>query len=233
MEPQGTDREIRRPRSLPGSRAVLGGALMAVAAVGVFVAYTDATDAPQAPYVVAASPIRMGEVIEEQQLRIVHGAVPSELDGPTYADPAEVAGRVALGPVGTGELLQAALLTDDAGTGHEVALVLPRPHVAVGRLKEGELVDVFVTSDERTQSVVRGVSVVQIDAGDSGSLTSERALTLVVSVPDEQAVTGLVHALRTGEVTVVRSTFRSGGSDVPLSHPAELEPDEGAAEATP
>ncbi|MGK2947088.1 MAG: SAF domain-containing protein [Acidimicrobiales bacterium] len=205
---------------------------MALAAVGVFVAYTDATDTPKSPYLVAATPIRMGEVIDERHLRIAHGAVPEEMSSPTFADPAEVTGRVALGPIGAGELLQAGLLSDDAGTGHEVALVLPRPQVAVGRLKEGELVDVFSTADERTQSVVRAVPVVQIDAGESGSLTSERALTLVVSVPDADSVAALVHALRTGDITVVRSTFTSGDDD-PLSHPADLDPDHGAEEASP
>lgn len=232
MELQGTDREIRRPRSLPGSRAVLGGALMAVAAVGVFVAYTGATDAPSTPYVVAAAPIRMGEVIEARHLRTAHGSVPEELGAQVYADPAEVAGRVALGPIGAGELLQAGVLTDDASIGHEVALVLPRPQVAVGRLKEGEHVDIFVTADERTASVVRGVPVVQIDAGESGSLTSERTLTLVVSVPDEDAVAALVHALRTGDLTVVRSTFSAGGSDAPLSYPVITAPEHDGEEGS-
>ena len=40
--------------------------------------------------------------------------------------------------------------------------------------------DAFVTYDDRTSSVVRGAQVVQIDAEDSASLTSDREISLVV-----------------------------------------------------
>jgi hypothetical protein len=99
---------------------------------------------------------------------------------------------------------------------HEVAITLPGRQIAVGRLKPGERVDVFVTYDERTTSVVRGAQVVQIEAEDSASLTSDREITLVVAVPSDQTVAALVHALRTGDVTVVRSTFADASSADPL-----------------
>ena len=92
----------------------------------------------------------------------------------------------------------------------------PGRQIAVGRLKEGERVDVFVTYDERTASVVRGAQVVQIGAEDDGSLTSDREISLVVAVPSGDAVAALVHALRTGDVTVVRSTFAEASVDDPL-----------------
>ena len=56
----------------------------------------------------------------------------------------------------------------------------------------------------------------QIGADDDGSLTSERELTIVVAVPSGDAVAALVHALRTGEVTVVRSTFAAPDDGAPL-----------------
>ena len=55
----------------------------------------------------------------------------------------------------------------------------------------------------------------QIDADDGGSLTSSREVTLVVAVPSGDAVAALVHALRTGDVTVVRSTFADASADGP------------------
>ena len=100
---------------------------------------------------------------------------------------------------------------------HEVALRLPRGQVAVGRLKEGERVDVFATYDHRTSSVVRGAEVVQIEADDTDSLTSSREITLVVAVPSGDAVAAVVHALRTGDVTVVRSTFTDATTEEPLT----------------
>jgi hypothetical protein len=116
---------------------------------------------------------------------------------------------VALGPIGEGELLQASSITDAPGEFglHEVAITLPGSQIAVGRLKAGERVDVFATADDSTATVARGAQVVEISAEDDASLTSNRDITVVVAVADGDEVAALVHALRTGDVTVVRSTF--------------------------
>jgi hypothetical protein len=224
---------IERRRTLPGSRAVVGALLMAVAAVGVFVAYTDATQPPGDHVVVAARDLRVGDRIELDDLRSVAVELPGDVASSTFADPAVLVGRVVLGPVAADELVQSSSVTDDLGAdaGHEVALTLPRGQIAVGRLKQGERVDVFVTAEERTTSVVRGTQVVQISEHGGGSLTSARELTLVVAVPDGDAVAALVHALRTGDVTVVRSTFTDARSAEPLVFTADTgggtaEPDE-------
>ncbi|MFL6204711.1 MAG: SAF domain-containing protein [Acidimicrobiales bacterium] len=205
--------EITRRRALPGGRAVLGGVLMAVAAVGVFLAYEQAGREPTDSIVVAARPIRLGEVIEASDLRTVHGQLPG--GAPGFARVELLVGHVALGPISEGEIVQPGAVTDEGAAEpvHEVAITLPGRQIAVGRLKPGERVDVFVTYDDRTRSVVRGAQVVQIDAEDSASLTSDREISLVVAVPSDQTVAALVHALRTGDVTVVRSTFAEASTD--------------------
>ena len=208
--------EISRHRSLPGGRAILGGVLMAVAVVGVFAAATQAGHAPDDPIVVTTRAVRVGEVLEASDLRRVEGHLPS--DAAAFADVGTLVGRVALGPIGEGEIVQSASVTAEAATPgiHEVAVALPRRQIAVGRLKAGERVDVFVTYDDRTTSVVRGAEVVQIEAEDTGSLTSDREISLVIAVPSGDAVAAVVHALRTGDVTVVRSTFAVASVDDPL-----------------
>ncbi len=189
---------------------------MAVAGVGVFAAYTDATETPTTTFVVAIEPLRAGERIEAAHVRQERGTLPAALRDQSFAEVAEVIGRAALRPMGSGDLLQPSMITDDIGAGHEVAVMLPRSQLAVGGLKQGDRVDIFVTRDDRTESVVRGVPVVQLDAGGDGSLTSERELTLVVEVSDGASVAALVHAIRTGDVTVVRSTFSEVATEVTL-----------------
>lgn len=210
--------EIERHRGLPGGRAVLGGVLMAVATVGVFVAYERASQRPTDPVAVAAHAIRVGEVLEADDLRIIEVDLPADAASGAFASVDDLAGRVALGPIGDGEIVQAGSVTDQATAGeiHEVAITLPRSQIAVGRLKQAERVDVFVTYDERTTSVVRGAEVVEIGADDEGALTRDREVALVVAVPSGDAVAAVVHALRTGDVTVVRSTFAEATSDEPL-----------------
>jgi Flp pilus assembly protein CpaB len=211
-------RVIQRRAGLPEGRAVLGALLMAIAAVGVFLASTDASEGPSDELVVASTAIRPGEQIAADDLRLLEAELPGSARGATFATIDEVVGRVALGPIDAGEIVQAGSLTSERATtpAHEVALTLPRGQVAVGRLKEGERVDVFVTYEERTTSVVRGAEVVQIATASDGSLTSDREIGIVVAVPSGEAVAALVHALRTGDVTVVRSTFASPDEGAPL-----------------
>ena len=213
------EQQIDRRRSLPGGRAVVGGLLMAVAALGVFVAYSRASARPTAPVVVASTRLLAGETITAEDVHLVEADLPTEVATGTFGAAEDVIGRIALGPIAEGEILQAGLVTDDVSGGarHEVALTLPRAQVAVGRLKQGEQVDLFVTAGNTTELVVRSAEVVQLGSAGDGSITSDREVELVVAVPSGDAVTALVHALRTGDVTVVRSTF---GADDPTAREA-------------
>jgi hypothetical protein len=182
---------------------------MALAAVGVFTAVAGAGSGPGDHVVVAARPIRVGEQIELRHLRVEQAELPDGLRDHTVDDPDVLVGRVAIAPIGEGELIQASAVTVSASASptHEVALTLPRAQVAVGRLRQGERVDVYGTDEDRTWSVAAGAEVVQIDLGDDGSLTSGRELTVVVALPTADAVAAVVDALRRADVTVVRSTF--------------------------
>jgi Flp pilus assembly protein CpaB len=219
FEAPGVPVEIQRHRGLPGGRAVVGGVLMALAAVGVYLAYDQASANPTDPVVVAARDLRVGEVLEADDLRTIDADLPEPAVAGTFASVEALAGRVVLGPVAEDEIVQAAAVTDGPATSdlHEVAISLPRGQIAVGRLKQGERVDVFATYDHRTTSVVRGAEVVQIGVDEGGSLTTSREVTVVVAVPSGDAVAAVVHALRTGEVTVVRSTFTDASTEEPLT----------------
>lgn len=214
----GETRVIERRHGLPGGRAVLGGLLISVAAVGVFVAYSGASQDPAGHLVVAAHDIRIGDEIEPGDLRLVSADLPRGTAAASFDSIAMLIGRVTLAPIGEGEIVQASAVTSHRATSavHEVAVTLPRKQLAVGRLKQGERVDVFVTYDERTTSVVRGAQVVDIAGTDDRSLTSDREISIIIAVPSGDLVAALVHALRTGDVTVVRSTFADVGAEEPL-----------------
>lgn len=198
---------------------MLGGLLMAVAAVGVFVAYTGSEGGAADTVVVAAHDLRPGQQIEADDLRLVAVDLPADTLAAAFSELEAIIGRVVLGPVAEGELVQRGAITSDNGSAaNEIALTLPRAQIAVGRLKQGERVDVYVTYDDRTTSVVRGVEVVQIDADGEGSVTADRDVEVVVAVDSSEAVAALVHALRTGAVTVVRSTFASERADEALAY---------------
>jgi Flp pilus assembly protein CpaB len=158
--------------------------------------------------VVAATDLRAGQVIDREDVSVARGSLPAGAAG--FASVDDVVGRAALGPMSSGELVQTGSVTPDRKAGvprREIALSLPREQLAVGRLRAGDRVDVFVTYEERTVAVVQGAEVLQLVASEEGSLTSSREVELVVAVESGDLLTALVHALRTGEITVVRSTF--------------------------
>lgn len=216
--PTPTSRTVGAKRTLPGSRATIGGLLMALAAGGVLLAYTGSSSGPDDALIVVTEDVAAGQVIDHDALAVEKGDLPEGIDA-TFDTPEEVAGRVALVPLAKGDIVQASAVgsTPRPSVAHEMALTLPRENVAVGRLKRGERVDVYVTTEDRTSSVVRGAEVLQLTEGDDDSLTSDRDVSLVVGVATAEEVAALVHSLRTGDVTVVRSTG-PGTSDQPVSH---------------
>jgi hypothetical protein len=202
---------------------VIGGLLMALAAIGVYLAYDRASARPTEPVVVAARDLRVGQVLDVDDLRTIDADLPDPVAGRAFGSREVLAGRVVLGPIAHGEIVQVSAVTNDSAAPevHEVAISLPRSQIAVGRLKQGEKVDVFATYDDRTVSVVRGAQVVQIGADEGETLTSAREVTLVVAVPTGDAIVAVVHALRTGDVTVVRSTFVDPIAEDPLEFTAD------------
>ncbi|TML58120.1 MAG: hypothetical protein E6G17_12765, partial [Actinobacteria bacterium] len=75
----GAGRAVRRRRSLPSGRALVGGLLVAIAAVGVFGAWLSATAAPTSSYVVARHDIAPGHRVTRADLALVRLHLPPSL----------------------------------------------------------------------------------------------------------------------------------------------------------
>jgi hypothetical protein len=225
---------VDRSRSLPGGRAVVGALLVALAAIGVFTAYTEAARGPTASFVVAATDLPPGHVLEPSDLSTVTGDLPSEQARQAFAEPAPLVGRVLLGPVARSEILQTASVTEAVPeqAGHEIALLLPRGHVAASHLRPGDRVDLLATTSESTVPVVHDALLVGAGSTGGGAIGEEREVSVVVSVPELDDVVLVVHALRTADLTVVRSTHATASgpavrSGRPSGGPGLAAPDTG------
>lgn len=207
----GPRRRIERRVPLPGGRAVVGGLLVTLAAVGVFTAWTAAGDDATRPVVVAAADLRPGDVIEPGDVEVRVLDLPAGLAG-VYADPAPLVGGVALGPMAEGELVQRSAVSEAGGSGArpaaEMSFAIDVDRAVDGGLQVGERVDVLATfgtgADATTEVVVRG-AVVLGGTRDEGGIGARR-LTLTLALDDEGDVVDLTHAVRAGEVTIVRTT---------------------------
>jgi len=210
--PQEVAQTVRPRRGLPGSRAVVGGLLVAVAAVGIFAAYAGASRGPSARYVVAARTLAPGHRMSSADLRTVTMDLPRNVAARAFRDPAAVIRGVTLGPLEQGELVQSAnILPARSGRARsQFSFGLDADRAVDGSLRPGDRVDVLVTygsgSGSSTQIVLRSAELLAVSAGTNNGLGSSRRQVLTVSLPSREAALPLTNAARAGEVTVVRST---------------------------
>lgn len=200
----GTSRRVRRRRSLPGGRAVAGAFLITAAAVGVFAAYLNATAAPTTEWVVATGDVPRGTVLEAGMLDTVAIDVPAPQQGAMVqaADRDSVVGRVTLGPVREGDLLQwtTVLAVEPPAGSSTFTFALPSSRVAHrGDLAAGDTVDIVATYSETTTYVARDVELLLNPVG------SEAGTSLTVAVEAPDTVLAIANALDSAQVHVLRS----------------------------
>ena len=212
--PGGVARRIvDRRMGLPGARAIVGGLLVAVAGVCTFAAWQQASGGDGGPYAVAARPILPGQSLTADDIRFEPIDLPAGLSAVAFTDASGIEGRVALGPIGDGELVQLGQVSDpgQSSPAAELSFSVARDRAVDGRLRSGDLVDVFVTDDGGTAAVAEGVQIVDAAAHDGGSFGTSGELTITVTIADPALREPLIQAVRQGELTLVRSTHMSSG----------------------
>jgi Flp pilus assembly protein CpaB len=204
---------IRRRTPLPNGRAVAGGFLVAVAALGVAAAHLEAGATADHAYVVAAAPITPGAVLDADDLDLAVVDLPPAVATHAFRDLTEVEGAVALGPLAPGELIQATgLLPGDEGRPpqQEVSVSVERDQAVGGSLVSGDVVDLLATYGTGdaafTQTVARGVTVRSAATdGDGGGFAGSGLVTVTLAL-DGADLLAVAHAAHADALTIVRST---------------------------
>lgn len=204
-------RRVAERALLPSGRAVVGGLLLALSGLGTFTAWQQASGTPDTSYVVTRRAIAPGQRIAADDVRLVALDLSTTLAGSAYRSPDGVVGHVTLGPLGEGELLQAGQISPDSSTGPQVEMsfAVPTDRALDGSLLPGDRVDVFTTYDGQTQEVAAGLEVVRVTGGSGLGGGEEQTITVALDQAEQRI--HLVHAVRAGEVTLVRSTLAAGG----------------------
>jgi Flp pilus assembly protein CpaB len=219
-EPPG--RTVRRRRGLPGSRAVVGGLLVAAAAVGLFAAASRSADGPAESYAVARQELPAGTRLQATDLELVPMELAPALRGRVFNHTAALVGATLVSPLGPGELVQAsAVVARDAGAAsRELSFTLERGRVGTG-IKQGERADLLATygtgPDAFTTVVVRQAVLVAIERPRSASGEAGPA-TVTVALEDPADALALAHAIQLGKVTLVRATGSPPLAGVPPTY---------------
>jgi len=188
---------------------------MALAAVGTFLAYADATADDAIDVLVAARDLAPGQTIRAGDVELVPVELPDGVRGLFGAVDAAV-GRQLAAPVDAGEFLlaSATVVPVEGAERLEVALSLPASR-AVGGLRPGERVDVFSTwSSEVTQLVAVDARVLEVSGGSREGLGGSDTTVVRLALSDFAQVEALVHAQAAGDITMVRAAIGSEVEDV-------------------
>lgn len=211
---QGAARRVERRIGLPSGRAVIGGLLMALAAIGTFLAYAGASADDSIDVLIATRDLRSGELLTAQDVELVPVELPSGVRGLFGATDAAV-GRRMVAPVDAGEFLlaSATVVPTDGEETLEVAVALPGTRAA-GRLRAGDRVDVFSTwSGEVTELIAVDARVLEVRGGES-ALGGGETVVVRLAVNDFAQVEALVHAQAAGDLTMIRATIGTAIEDV-------------------
>lgn len=203
-------RTVRRRRGLPGSRAVVGGLLVAAAAVGLFAAASRSSTRPAHSFAVTTRDLAAGTRLQASDLTLAPMELTPALQGRAFGRVDPLIGATLVSPLAEGELVQtsAVVVRHGDSASRELSFTLDRGRVSPG-MKEGERADIVATygtgNDAFTIVVVRQALVVGIDrprssAGDTGPAT------VTVSVDDPNDAVALAHAIQLAKVTLVRAT---------------------------
>ena len=197
---------------------MIGGLLVAIAALGAFVAARGNHGGPSGSYVVLAHDVVAGTKLQPSDLRTVSMDLPDGLARRSFTDVDAVVGRLTTSPLADGELIQASAVVggDAADPRYQLSVPVERSRALDGLIARGEKVDVLVTygsgSDGGTFVVARRAEVLRVDQNDHGALGAGGDMIVVLAVAGADDALAVTHAAQAGKVTLVRAT--GAGSDV-------------------
>ena len=204
-------RTVRRRRGLPGSRAVVGGLLVASSAVGLFAAATNSGKGPARSYVVARQELAAGTRLQVTDLALAPMELAPGVRARVFDTTQILVGATLVAPLGAGELVQSSAVVARKGdtASRELTFTLERGRVSTG-IKQGERADLLATfgtgADAFTAVVVRSALLVAIERPRTSSGGDTGASTVTVAVDDPADALALAHAIQLGKVTLVRAT---------------------------
>ena len=209
-------RRIRPRRVWPGSRATVGGLLIAVAALVLYSLAARSDGAPATSYVVAVVDVTPGTTLTADMLGLQAMDLPASVAATAFApdDDALVLGGVTVTPIAAGAIVQRDLVrAPDQITAAltEVSFEIESPRALNGRLRAGERIDLVVTTgtgaDAATSLLLGGVLVTEIHEGRDIDLGIDDVVVTIALERSTDAV-AVVNAVDTGRITLVRATDR-------------------------
>lgn len=198
-------RLVKRRRSVPSGRAAAGGALVAVSMLASFSLWSRDRHHSVRTVVAAARSVPAGATLRAADLATLRVTLPGPLDDQLVLDPASAVGKVISTSLERGDVIASSMIRS-ATSGdavHEVSLKLDPDRRLGGELRVGDRVSVVATTGPCTAVIASDAKVRSVGTVGS-SLGAPSAVVVGLLLPTSADVVAVVHAARTGEVTLAR-----------------------------
>lgn len=220
--PRRDARTRPRPRSRaarPNSRALVGGFLVAAAAVGLFATMASADSRPTTRVLALNRDLDAGAVVTRADLEELAVDVPDQAQAGLIVDPAMVVGSVLVHDVAAHSMLR---IDDVVAVGtqegfEEVSFSVPTSRALGRAFTPGERVDVLATFEDTTGActdrIVRRALVADFRRGDD-QLGARDDVVFVLAVADPETARLLTFAADTATLSVVGTTTATDDATV-------------------
>lgn len=215
---------IRSRRGFQAPRALLGGLLVATAAVMVFAAALSAAGGGRSGYAVAARPLPAGSVIGPGDLTTARMGLPAPVAAGAYRRPDALIGHTLAVTVQPGQLVETSML-GDSPPARLRPVSIPVDTDSLAALDPGQTVDVLAvpaasSSAPQTPTVsvvMRGATLEAVARAGGGILSGSTGATTVVTlgVADLHEAELLVQAAHSATVELVRAVPADGSGTGP------------------
>lgn len=204
--------------AIPRQRALLGGLLIAIAAVLAFLASSGHSSPPSTDIVIARHRITPGMTLGEADIELVSIAITDAVAVHGFDSTEALIGASTLAPIDQGELVQrSAVRTITAGAEPGFSFPIDREHAVDGDLRPGDSVDVLATFgsgiEAETAVLARSIRVSEITEGDASSVGGTGRLVITATFSSLDQVLDIAHAAQVAALTVIRTTGITPGSD--------------------
>lgn len=209
----------RRP-TLPGGRVLIGGLLVAAAAVIVFASVLAGAGQHGRPYVVTTQALPAGTILSAEDLTTETMTLPTGTAADAFAAATTLLGRTLTVPVEPGQLIETSMLASQASATSLRPVSIPVATASLAGLKPGVPVDVLATSPAGSGSstnppapvtiIVRGATLLSITAGQLGGGASAASTVVTLGVSDLPEVESLVQAAQSGSIVLIQAVPSDG-----------------------
>jgi Flp pilus assembly protein CpaB len=198
-------------RSVPGSRSIVGAALVALAVLGTYLAAAGSGDSNSRTVAVATRDIAPGTRLSSSDFRTQTVDIDDALADRLVTSPSKLNGTTILGPLTAGDMVATSAVVDTGSSAPylEMSFALPASRALDGALRPGETVDVLTTDKSSptpsARTAAANARVLRTQSGN-GSLGEGGDVIITVGVTSKSEIASIAAAVDLGQVTLVRTT---------------------------